>query len=44
MVGMGQEFLSNPVELRLQAVCWVGPVVASWSGVSYSYSWQMGAC
>lgn len=44
MVVMGQEFLSSSAELRLQAVCWVGPVVTSWSGVSYSHSWQMGAC
>lgn len=42
MVVMDQEFLSS-VELRLQGVHWVGPVVTSWSSVSYSHSWQMGA-
>lgn len=31
---MGQEFLSRSVELRLQGVCWAGPVVSSWSGVN----------
>lgn len=31
MVVMGQEFLSSSVELRLQGVRWVGPVVSSWS-------------
>lgn len=42
MVVMGQEFLRSSVELRLQGVHWVGPVVTSWSSVSYFHSWQMG--